>query len=85
MAVAVGLNMLGIEFDDLADALERIFSRKGKAVVESNMEIAQRGYDYAADNFSSFPYKAPRLSKGLAVVTGNEAAGMGALAAGVKF
>mgnify|MGYP003323813088 FL=1 len=85
MAVAVVLNMLGIEFDDLADALERIFSRKGKAVVESNMEIAQRGYDYAADNFSSFPYKAPRLSKGLAVVTGNEAAGMGALAAGVKF
>ncbi len=85
VAVAVVLNMLGIEFDDLADALERIFSRKGKAVVESNMEIAQRGYDYAADNFSSFPYKAPRLSKGLAVVTGNEAAGMGALAAGVKF
>jgi len=85
VAVAVILNMLGIEFDDLADALERIFSRKGKAVVESNMEIAQRGYDYAADNFSAFPYKAPRLSKGLAVVTGNEATGMGALAAGVKF
>ena len=85
VAVAVVLNMLGIEFDDLADALERIFSRKGKAVVESNMEIAQRGYDYAADNFSAFPYKAPRLSKGLAVVTGNEATGMGALAAGVKF
>ncbi|SVE63751.1 uncharacterized protein METZ01_LOCUS516605, partial [marine metagenome] len=85
VAVAVILNMLGIEFDDLVDALERIFSRKGKAVVESNMEIAQRGYDYAADNFSAFPYKAPRLSKGLAVVTGNEATGMGALAAGVKF
>ena len=85
VAVAVVLNMLGIEFDDLEDALERIFARKGKDVVESNREIAQRGYDYAADNFSSLPYKAPRLSKGLAVVTGNEAAGMGALAAGVKF
>ena len=52
VAVAVVLNMLGIEFDDLADALERIFSRKGKAVVESNMEIAQRGYDYVFDAVS---------------------------------
>ena len=85
VAVAVVLNMLGIEFADLEDALERIFARKGDAVVASNREIAQRGYDYAAANFTAFPYKVPRLSKGLAVVTGNEAAGMGALAAGVKF
>ena len=85
VAVAVVLNMLGIEFSDLEDALERIFSRKGDAVVASNLEIAQRGYDYAAANFSSLSFKVPRLSKGLAVVTGNEAAGMGALAAGVKF
>jgi len=85
VAVAVVLNMLGIELDDLADALERIFSRKGAEVVESNREIAERGYEYAAANFDAFTFAAPRLSKGLAVVTGNEAAGMGALAAGVKF
>ena len=85
VAVAVVLNMLGIAFSDLEDALERIFARKGDAVVASNLEIAQRGYDYAAANFSAFPFKVPRLSKGRAVVTGNEAAGMGALAAGVKF
>ena len=85
VAVAMVLNMLGIEFDDLEDALERIFARKGEEVVASNREIANRGYEYAANNFKPFPFKAPRLSKGLAVVTGNEAAGMGALAAGVKF
>ncbi|MCH2539473.1 MAG: 2-oxoacid:acceptor oxidoreductase subunit alpha [Anaerolineales bacterium] len=85
VAVATVLYMLGIEFDDLSDALERIFARKGDAVVESNKEIAQRGYDYAAKSFSAFPYEVPRLSNGLAVLTGNEAAGMGALAAGVKF
>ena len=37
VAVAVVLNMLGIEFDDLADALERIFSRKGLFGTETNL------------------------------------------------
>jgi 2-oxoglutarate ferredoxin oxidoreductase subunit alpha len=85
VAVAITLNLLGVEFEALEDALNRIFSRKGEAVVAQNIEIARGGYDYAEANFKPFPYKVERHGKGLAVVTGNETTAMGGIAAGVNF
>jgi len=85
VAIAATLQMLGVEFKAMEDALERIFKRKGDAVVAENVGIARAGYDYAAANFKAFPVKAPNLGKGNAVLTGNMALAMGGIAAGVKF
>lgn len=85
VAIAVTLQMLGIEFEDLENALFRIFERKGEQVVAQNVGIAADSYEYAETHFDSFPFKPPRLGKGKAVLTGNEATAMGGIAAGVKF
>jgi 2-oxoglutarate ferredoxin oxidoreductase subunit alpha len=85
VAIAATLQMLGIEFKAMEDALARIFKRKGDAVIAENVGIARAGYDYAAANFKAFPFKVPNLGKGNAVLTGNMAIAMGGIAAGVKF
>jgi 2-oxoglutarate/2-oxoacid ferredoxin oxidoreductase subunit alpha len=85
VAVAATLQMLGIEFGPLEEVLTRQFKKKGDAVIAENVNIARAGYDYAASNFKAFPVKAPKLGKGLGVVTGNQAIALGGAAAGVKF
>ena len=85
VSVAAALQMLGIDFEDLEEALTRIFSRKGEEVVAQNVEIARNGYDYAAEHFKPFSFKVPKGDKQFAVWTGNQATAMGGIAAGVKF
>src|SRR5262245_13292303 len=85
VAIAATLQMLGIEFKPLEDVLTHQFKKKGDAVVAENVNIAKAGYEYAAANFRCFPFKAPNLGKGMAVLTGNQAAALGGAAAGVKF
>jgi 2-oxoglutarate ferredoxin oxidoreductase subunit alpha len=85
VAIAATLQMLGVEFQGLEDALTRIFKRKGDAVVAENVGFARAGYDYATATFKPFPFKAPNLGKGNAVLTGNMSTAMGGIAAGVKF
>jgi 2-oxoglutarate ferredoxin oxidoreductase subunit alpha len=63
----------------------RQFKKKGDAVIAQNIAIARAGYDYATQNFTAFPWKAPRGAKPLGIVTGNQATAMGGAAAGVKF
>src|SRR5947209_5678762 len=54
VAIAATLQMLGIEFKALEDALARIFKRKGDAVIAENTGFARAGYDYAAATFKPF-------------------------------
>jgi 2-oxoglutarate/2-oxoacid ferredoxin oxidoreductase subunit alpha len=85
VAIAATLQMIGIEFEPLEQVLTRQFKKKGDAVIAENVSMARAGYDYAATNFKSFPVKAPKGPKPLAVVTGNQTAALGGAAAGVKF
>jgi 2-oxoglutarate ferredoxin oxidoreductase subunit alpha len=85
VAVAAVLQMLGIDFQPLEEALTLQFRKKGEAVVAENVGIARKGYDYAAAQFKACPFKAPKLPKPLAICTGNETTAMGGAAAGVKF
>ena len=84
-ALGATLQLLGIESEPLESVVARQFKKKGDAVVKENVGIARAGYDYAAQNFRAFPFKAPKLSKPLAIVTGNQTTAMGGVAAGVKF
>ena len=84
-ALGATLQLLGIESEPLETVIARQFKKKGDAVVVQNVAIARAGYDYAARNFKSFPWKAPKGAKALGVITGNQAVAMGGAAAGVKF
>ena len=84
-ALGAALQLLGIESEPLESAVARQFKKKGDAVVADNIAIARAGYDYAAQNFKAFPWKAPVGAKPLGIVTGNQATAMGGAAAGVKF
>jgi 2-oxoglutarate ferredoxin oxidoreductase subunit alpha len=85
--VAVGaiLYMLGLEFQVLKDSLTQQFQRKGEAIVNENVKVAQAGYEHAIKNFERFPDDMPMLTKPLGVWSGNDALAMGGAAAGVKF
>jgi 2-oxoglutarate ferredoxin oxidoreductase subunit alpha len=84
-ALGAALQLLGIESEPLESVVARQFKKKGEAVVAENVAIARAGYDYAAQNFKAFSWKAPVGSKPLGIVTGNQATAMGGAAAGVKF
>ena len=84
-ALGATLQLLGIESELLETVISRQFKKKGDAVIAENVAIARAGYDYAAQNFTSFPWKAPKGAKPLGIITGNQAIAMGGAAAGVKF
>ncbi|PWU11698.1 MAG: 2-oxoacid:acceptor oxidoreductase subunit alpha [Verrucomicrobia bacterium] len=84
-ALGAVLQMLGIESEPLEAAIAKQFKKKGDAVVAENVGIARGGYDYAAQNFKPFSFKAPKAAKPKGIITGNAATAMGGVAAGVKF
>lgn len=85
VALGAMLNLMGLEFGVLRDALRLQFQRKGDDVVEENVRMARTGFDYAKEHFHAIPDPLPEGSKPLAVWTGNDALAMGGAAAGVKF
>ena len=62
-ALGATLQLLGIESEPLETVVARQFKKKGDAVIAENIAIARAGYDYAAQNFTAFPWKAPRGAK----------------------
>ncbi len=84
-ALGAALQLLGIESEPLESVVSRQFKKKGEEVVAGNIAVARAGYEYAAQNFKPFSWKAPVGAKPLGIVTGNQATAMGGAAAGVKF
>ena len=84
-ALGATLQLLRIESEALETVISRQFKKKGDAVIAENVAIARAGYDYAAQNFTAFSWKAPKGAKPLGIITGNQATAMGGAAAGVKF
>ena len=79
-------HIMGLPQAIIEGFLTEKFARKGQAVLDHNMDALQRGLNYAAEHFTKEnPYKLPQGSthKQL-LMTGNEAVGLGAAAAGMK-
>ena len=85
VAVGATCSLMGLDFSILEESLKARFARQGQSVVDENVGVAKAGYEYAAKNFESFPVALPENPHPLAQWAGNEAIGMGAAAAGVKF
>lgn len=82
------LALIDYPLNDLNDILDETFGRKGKEVVEANINCAKISYEYVKENFDAkeFPLKIEKgTGKGKMIIGGNEAAGLGAIAGGLKF
>jgi len=84
-ALGAVLGYLSFPFETLQASIEQQFARKDPAITEQNIEVAQKGYEYAQGNECGFPLRLgvlegrePRM-----LADGNEAVCLGALAAGV--
>ncbi|HJQ93413.1 MAG TPA: 2-oxoacid:acceptor oxidoreductase subunit alpha [Candidatus Thermoplasmatota archaeon] len=86
--VALGASsaLMGVDLATLSAAVDDQFRSKGDKVVEQNRKALQAGHDEAVRRYGSKPrFAAPTPEKGAALLlSGNEAASLGALAAGCR-
>ncbi|WP_370573030.1 2-oxoacid:acceptor oxidoreductase subunit alpha [Methanomethylovorans sp.] len=88
VATGAALGLLCCDMEVLEDVLKHTFAKKGEDIIRDNIKAARAGYEYAQGNYSgrckySFEKVIQRSQKML--IDGNDAVGLGALAAGVQF
>jgi 2-oxoglutarate ferredoxin oxidoreductase subunit alpha len=85
--VALGIlgKLFGLPQDHLVKLLEERFRRAGQAVLDNNLKGLHAGFRYAEEQVakSQLPCLQPTSRSSKLLMTGNEAAAIGALAAGV--
>lgn len=87
VAVAAVLGLLEYDINVLFDLIRESFGEKGKEIAQTNIKIAQAGYDFTYRKIKD--NKLPllgniRFAKKM-LIGGSESVGLGALAAGCKF
>ena len=86
--VALGAACEVAEFpiENLDSALEKRFKDKGQKLVDNNKEAARAGQSYVADEYDhEFDYSLETTDEDYVLLNGDEAIGMGAIAAGCRF
>jgi len=87
VALAAVLALLDFPLEPFANSLRAQFAHKSAEVAEQNVRAAQLGYDEAAKHAGDFPLRlapVPDAPQRM-LVDGNDAVGLGALAAGIGF
>ncbi|MCL6453592.1 MAG: 2-oxoacid:acceptor oxidoreductase subunit alpha [Alicyclobacillus sp.] len=77
---------LGLPVEIFAEVIEERFRRKGQKVVDQNMQAVQRGFDHMKELGGADPEFALKPADGTRrlFMMGNDALGLGALAAGAR-
>jgi len=88
--IALGATMvfLGKELSFLTAVIKDMFAKKGEAVINENIKIAEEGYNYAKSNFASVTSHAlavGEITDPKLLMNVSEAVGLGAIAGGMKF
>jgi 2-oxoglutarate ferredoxin oxidoreductase subunit alpha len=75
------------DFEPMAGVIRDNFAKKGEAVVDANLEVARRAYDFARERYADdFAYKLePVEAPARMVINGNHALSIGALLGGCRF
>lgn len=76
------LKLAGLITEVTAKIISEEFSRKGKEIIEANLKALQSGFDFIKDSPSGRVLEGEFLGKRL-LINGSEAAGLGAIAAGI--
>jgi len=75
--------------ENLDESLQKRFGSKGEKIVENNKEAARLGADHVAEEYGdvvdSLDYELETTDNDYVLLNGDEAIGMGAIAAGCKF
>lgn len=88
VATGAALGLLCGELELLEDVLKHAFTKKGEDIIRSNIKAARAGYEYAQENYSGkckYSFEKIDHIKKKMLIDGNDAVGLGALAAGVQF
>ncbi|WP_136718203.1 2-oxoacid:acceptor oxidoreductase subunit alpha [Halorientalis salina] len=86
VALGAACAVANFPIENLDEALEKRFSDKGQAIVENNKKAARVGQEYVAEEYDhEFDYDLETTDNDYVLLNGNEALGMGALAAGCRF
>jgi 2-oxoglutarate ferredoxin oxidoreductase subunit alpha len=89
VGLGASLALLGYGLEIYLEILKEAFAGKGEKVVNNNVAAARAGFDYVTANYKvnefGFKLKVVEGAPRRLLLTGNDAAGIAALKAGVKF
>jgi 2-oxoglutarate ferredoxin oxidoreductase subunit alpha len=86
VATGAVLGMLGMDLDVLISIINATFHKKGKEIIEGNVNAAKAGHEYAKDRCKQCGFVVPPdQERKQMLINGVEAVGLGALSAGCKF
>ncbi|EMA30036.1 2-oxoacid:acceptor oxidoreductase subunit alpha [Halobiforma nitratireducens] len=86
VALGAACEITGFDVEYLDESLEKRFGGKGSKIVENNKEAARMGQEYVRENYDvDLGYDLETTDEDYVLLNGNEAIGMGALAAGCRF
>ncbi len=87
VALGAACAITGFDVEYLDESLEKRFGGKGSKIVENNKEAARLGRDYVHENYDldHLGYDLETTDNDYVLLNGDEAIGMGAIAAGCRF
>jgi 2-oxoglutarate ferredoxin oxidoreductase subunit alpha len=86
VALGAACEVLNFPIESLDSALEKRFADKGQAIVENNCKAARLGQEYADEEYDhDYGYDLETTDEDYVLLNGDEAIGMGAIAAGCRF
>jgi 2-oxoglutarate ferredoxin oxidoreductase subunit alpha len=86
VALGAACTVANFPIENLDSALEKRFGGKGEVIVENNKEAARKGQDYVEENYDhDFEYDLDTTDDDYVLLNGDQAIGMGAIAAGCRF
>ncbi|MFC7177218.1 2-oxoacid:acceptor oxidoreductase subunit alpha [Halosegnis marinus] len=86
VALGAACEVADFPIENLDEALEKRFGGKGEAIVENNRAAALAGQDYVQEEYDlDTPYELETTDADYVLLNGDEAIGMGAIAAGCRF
>ena len=86
VALGAACEVSDFPIENLDSALEKRFASKGQSLVDNNKEAARAGREYVAEEYDhEFDYELETTDSDYVLLNGDEAIGMGAIAAGCKF
>jgi 2-oxoglutarate ferredoxin oxidoreductase subunit alpha len=90
VALGAASEIADFEIENLDESLEKRFGDKGEKIVQNNCEAARKGRDYVKENYADvdtgeWEYHLDTTDADYVLLNGDEAIGMGALAAGCRF
>ena len=86
VALGTACAVCGFDVSYLDESLEKRFGGKGSSIVANNKQAARAGRDFVAEEVeATFPYDIDTTDSDYVLLNGDEAIGMGAIAAGCRF